>query len=48
MVTYISWLEIINEILVVVIGEIKDNRLVEVLKFSINEEEVSCISLLSK
>ncbi len=35
MTTYISWVELVNEILVVVIGEIKENKLHECLKFSI-------------
>lgn len=48
MITYVSWVELINEILVIVIGEIRENRLSETLKFSINEEEVDSISLLSR
>ncbi len=34
MTTYISWVELVNEILVVVIGEIKENKLHECLKHS--------------
>ena len=48
MVTYVTFVELINEILVVVVGEITENELHETLKFSINEEEVDSISLLSR
>jgi len=47
-VTYVSWIEIIQETLIVGIGEINDNRLHTTLKFSIKEEEINSISMLSR